>query len=65
MSRSQVTSAPSTHQSNSHAGIEHKENIWSSLLSSVSGGKRLPEKNLIVLGKLGIIYTFRCAYLDL
>ena len=29
---------------------EPKENIWSSLLDSVASGKRLPEKNLLVLG---------------
>lgn len=27
-----------------------KKNIWSSLLDSVANGKRLPEKNLLVLG---------------
>ena len=29
---------------------EQKKEIWLSLLDSVSSGKRLPEKNLIVLG---------------
>lgn len=27
-----------------------KKNIWSSMLDSVANGKRLPEKNLLVLG---------------
>lgn len=27
-----------------------KKNIWSSLLDTVANGKRLPEKNLLVLG---------------
>jgi dynein light intermediate chain 1 len=27
-----------------------KKNIWSSMLDSVASGKRLPEKNMIVLG---------------
>lgn len=27
-----------------------KKNIWSSLLDSVANGKRLPEKNLLILG---------------
>ncbi len=29
---------------------EQKKDIWSSLLDSVASGKRLPEKNLLVLG---------------
>ncbi|TVY57745.1 hypothetical protein LCER1_G000666 [Lachnellula cervina] len=29
-----------------------KKDIWSSMLDSVASGKRLPEKNLLVLGKL-------------
>ena len=33
---------------------ENKENIWSSLLDSVSTGKRLPEKSLIVLGSSNV-----------
>lgn len=28
----------------------NKKNIWSSMLDSVASGKRLPEKNMIVLG---------------
>lgn len=35
---------------------EPKKNIWTSMLESVASGKRLPEKNLIVLGML--IRTF-------
>lgn len=31
---------------------EQKKNIWTSMLESVASGKRLPEKNLLVLGKL-------------
>lgn len=27
-----------------------KKNIWSSMLDSVASGKRLPEKNLLILG---------------
>lgn len=27
-----------------------KKNIWSSLLDNVANGKRLPEKNLLILG---------------
>ena len=30
---------------------EAKDNIWSSLLDSVASAKRLPEKNLLILGK--------------
>lgn len=29
---------------------EQKKNLWTSMLESVSSGKRLPEKNLVVLG---------------
>lgn len=29
---------------------EQKQNLWTSMLESVASGKRLPEKNLIVLG---------------
>ena len=29
-----------------------EKNLWSSMLDSVSSGKKLPEKNLIVLGPL-------------
>lgn len=29
-----------------------KKNIWSSLLDGVANGKRLPEKNLLILGTL-------------
>ena len=37
-----------------------KKNIWSSMLDSVANGKRLPEKNLLILGSsclLGISYS--------
>lgn len=30
---------------------ESEKNIWSSMLDSVASGKKLPEKNLIILGK--------------
>lgn len=29
---------------------EPKKNLWTSMLESVASGKRLPEKNLLVLG---------------
>lgn len=29
---------------------EQKTNLWTSMLESVASGKRLPEKNLLVLG---------------
>lgn len=31
---------------------EPKKDLWTSMLESVASGKRLPEKNLIVLGML-------------
>lgn len=31
-------------------GGEQKKNLWTSMLESVASGKRLPEKNLLVLG---------------
>ena len=31
-------------------GVEQKKNLWTSMLESVASGKRLPEKNLLVLG---------------
>ena len=33
---------------------EQKKNIWTSMLESVASGKRLPEKNLLVLGTLAL-----------
>ena len=30
---------------------ESERNMWSSMLDSVASGKKLPEKNLIILGK--------------
>lgn len=30
---------------------EQKRNLWASMLESVASGKRLPQKNLLVLGK--------------
>jgi dynein light intermediate chain 1 len=29
---------------------EQKRNLWQSMLESVASGKRLPEKNILVLG---------------
>jgi len=29
---------------------EQKKDLWNTMLSSVASGKRLPEKNLLVLG---------------
>jgi dynein light intermediate chain 1 len=29
---------------------EHEKNMWSSMLDSVASGKKLPEKDIIVLG---------------
>lgn len=29
---------------------EQKKNLWTSMLESVASGKRLPEKNLLILG---------------
>lgn len=29
-----------------------KKDMWSSMLDSVASGKRLPEKNILVLGRL-------------
>jgi hypothetical protein len=47
---------------------EQKKNLWQSMLESVASGKRLPEKNLLVLGKtsnrtaclIGSPYTDTC-----
>ncbi len=30
---------------------EPKRNLWTSMLESVASGKKLPEKNLLVLGR--------------
>lgn len=30
-----------------------QKNLWTSMLGSVASGKRLPEKNVLVLGALG------------
>ncbi len=30
---------------------EQKKDLWTSMLDSVASGKRLPEKNILVLGK--------------
>lgn len=36
----------------SKASDPSERNIWSSMLENVSSGKRLPEKNILVLGGL-------------
>ena len=54
MSRQQgLRYAPrSLHNDNNDRGIGGTEqNMWSSMLDSVSSGKKLPEKNLLVLGQ--------------
>lgn len=33
---------------------EQKKDMWSSMLDSVASGKRLPEKNILVLGTLNL-----------
>lgn len=39
---------------------ESENDMWSSLLDSVASGKKLPEKNIIVLGPLiSIVNNFR------
>ncbi len=35
---------------------DQKKNLWTSMLESVASGKRLPEKNLLVLGISTLIY---------
>jgi hypothetical protein len=39
---------------------EKRKDIWSSLLDSVATGKKLPEKNLIVLGRLASPFALLC-----
>ena len=60
MSRTQTSQTRSlqSKRGKRQSATEAKENIWSSLLDSVSSGKRLPEKNLIVLGTLTASYLF-------
>lgn len=36
----------------SKASDPNERNIWSSMLENVASGKRLPEKNILVLGGL-------------
>ena len=49
------TNRQSTHTNGSGEGDgrngDQKKNLWTSMLESVASGKRLPEKNLLVLGK--------------
>lgn len=35
----------------SHSGEDSEKGMWSSMLDSVASGKKLPEKNLVVLGQ--------------
>lgn len=42
---------PNTHNDKLHANGETEENMWSSMLDGVASGKRLPEKNILVLGR--------------
>lgn len=40
---------------------EQKKDMWSSMLDSVASGKRLPEKNLLVMGMiLQVSHHFKC-----
>lgn len=36
-----------------------KKDMWSSMLDNVASGKRLPEKNVLVLGKFSTIQFLR------
>lgn len=45
--------APNTHHDKLHANGHTEENMWSSMLDGVASGKRLPEKNILVLGRSG------------
>jgi len=45
-------SASSDHE-RPKSGDSAKKDMWSSMLDSVASGKRLPEKNVLVLGKSG------------
>ena len=45
--RASITSGSEKRQSNG----EPAKNMWSSMLDSVASGKKLPEKNMIVLGR--------------
>lgn len=40
-----------THHDKLYANAETEENMWSSMLDGVASGKRLPEKNILVLGR--------------
>ena len=41
-----------TQNDQSRSNDEGEKDMWSSLLDSVASGKKLPEKNIIVLGPL-------------
>ena len=47
---------PSQH---SQSNGEKEKNIWSSLLDSVAAGKKLPEKNMLLLGRSRLPYPNR------
>ena len=39
----------------SHSGEDSEKGMWSSMLDSVASGKKLPEKNLVVLGQSDMV----------
>lgn len=45
------TDRPSTRGTETDGRNGEQKNLWTSMLGSVASGKRLPEKNLLVLGK--------------
>ena len=54
--RASIASSSEKRQSNG----EPEKNMWSSMLDSVASGKKLPEKNIIVLGLFFVYYGCRC-----
>lgn len=55
-SRNQRVSTYTTGSGESDArNGDSKKNLWQSMLESVASGKRLPEKNLLVLGMKTVI----------
>ena len=47
--------SPNTHHDKLHTNGETEEIMWSSMLDGVASGKRLPEKNILVLGRSGYL----------
>lgn len=44
---------------------EPKKDMWSSMLDSVASGKRLPERNLLVMGMPAVIIPAEsCPYIE-